>query len=151
MVLPPFLVCWYWFPNYFESFEGNANQNLLSSSHLVSAQCWAEGKVWPILRRLLWWAASWQCLLFSFPVFLPRCLSSKEALSGGRSKLEEALGQLGSRHWLHIINIWGALKNMTVCSLLPPPPHPTPPHPTPPHPWGLEFNWLKVGPALIRF
>lgn len=68
-----------------------------------------------------------------FPLFFPEA-SHEEAQSSGRSKLKEALEWWGSQPWLPIISIWGALKNITACSL-----------PSPALLGGLEFNWSKAG------
>ena len=89
---------------------GNADHNLLVSSHLVSTQCWAEGKAWPTpeVAATLSKQVLGQGLLCSFPLFLPGSLSSEEGLPSGRRKLEEALVRF--QPGLHILSIWGALK-----------------------------------------
>lgn len=74
---------------------GPTNQNLLFSSHSVSAHCYAEGKA-SLIGEEAAVMSSFLGSVFFFLLYLPGCLTSEEALPSDRSKLEEALEQWGT-------------------------------------------------------
>lgn len=93
----------------------------------------AKQKVRPgwLVRRLLWWAASWAGS--SVPAWTPDFWGGPAQWQKQVRGSPRTVGSSWGEHW-------GNFKNMAVCS-----------PPAPPHSRGLEFNWPKVGPALIYF